>query len=664
MPGQGGALLQHRASRVGEPGRVELWPLAPVEEAEPGPGPWQAPARNAGQRSAPQRLAESLARWIAGEIGRPALPGAAPLRAGDVLVLVPRRSAFVRSLIRALKTQDVPVATLVRTGLVDQVAVQDLLALCDALLLPQDDLTVAAVLTGPLGGLTDDAMMELATTRGGLSLWDSLRDRHATRPDWSQAWTMLDRLFGRVDYASPYALLGEALGAGGGRARLLARLGPEASEPVDELLAAALRYEAAHAASLQGFLHWIRTSEETIKREPDSAGDAVRVMTVHGAKGLQARLVVLPDTLSRPPGDETLLWTRDPLSGVELPFWVPRAELASLPTRALAAKLRDASIEEQNRLLYVALTRASDRLVVCGWAGRSEPSEDCWYELCRRGFERAGAVPVSFGGGWPGDALLIESTAPAGVAPPQRAPSPLAGLPDWLGRAPYWRPEPPPPEPAIPNPLAPSRPDDVGLGPLPALRSPLARAGSGGAPRTGARDGALRRGRLMHVLLQHLPGLPEADRPAAAALYAARRTHGLDPAQAEALVRQALDVIARPDLAALFGPAARPEQPLAGLADGIVVTGQVDRLCVEPGQVTVCDFKTGHAPPDEPEQVPVLYLRQMAAYRALLGALYPGRTIRCLLVWTEGPVVMVLPDMLLDTYRPGVRRAAGAGPAA
>ena len=660
-PGQG-ELLQHRASRVGEPGRVELWPLTPVEEAEPGPGPWQAPARNAGQRSAPQRLAEHLARWIAGEIGRPALPGAAPLAAGDVLVLVPRRSAFVRSLIRALKAESVPVATLVRTGLVDQIAVQDLLALCDALLLPQDDLTVASVLTSPLGGLTDNAMMALATTRGGASLWDSLRDRHAGREDWTQAWSLLDGLFRRVDFASPYALLGEALGARGGRARLLARLGPEASEPVDELLAAALRYEAAHAASLQGFLHWIRSSEEFIKREPDSAGDAVRVMTVHGAKGLQARLVVLPDTLSSPPGDETLLWTRDPLTGVALPFWVPRAELASLPTRALAALLREAAAEEQNRLLYVALTRASDRLVVCGWGAKRTLPENCWYELCRRGFERAGAVADPFeaasGTTWPGERLLIETgtsipaiqpTSPA--APARTKPAPL---PEWLGNAPLWRAAAPPPEPAIPNPLAPSRPDDVAYGPRPALRSPLARRPA--AP--GGRDAALQRGRLMHLLLQHLPALPQAEQEAAASAYAARPAHGLEPVQAEALVRQALAVIGDPRLAALFGPAGRAEQPLTGLVGGVVVTGQVDRLCIESGRVTVCDFKSGHAPPAVADQTPVLYLRQMAAYRALLRSLYPRRAVRCLLVWTEAASVMELPDRLLDRYAPGAGVAA------
>lgn len=652
-PGQG-PLLPHRAARVGLPGRVELWPLTPAAEQVAQPGPWQAPSRNAGQDSAPQRLAEALAGWIAGQIGAPDAQGSAPLRAGDVLVLVPRRSGFVRALIRALKSEDVPVATLVRTGLVDQVAVQDLVALCDALLLPMDDLTVGCVLTSPLGGLSDDALMELATTRGGASLWDSLRDRHRHRPDWASAWSFLSTLFARVDYASPYALLGEALGALGGRARLLARLGPEAAEPVDELLSAAQRYEDGHPPSLQGFLHWLRNSEETIKREPDSAGDAVRVMTVHGAKGLQARLVVIPDTTAAPRPDDKLLWTRDPITGASLPFWVPRSELASNPTRRLGVAARRASIEEQNRLLYVALTRASDRLLVCGWQpGRAMP-EGAWYELCRRGFEAAGAVSVPSGLGWEGERLVIEdASAQAPATAPGRAVAAREKLPEWLGRAPHWRATPPPVEPPLPSPLAPSRPDDVAFGPLPAARSPLHRAAGAGQ----GRDLALARGRVVHALLQHLPALPPGERAAAAHRFAARPSHGLPPAQAAALAKQALSVLDDPQLAGLFGPGSRAEQPLAGLADGVVVSGQVDRLLVGPSYVLLCDFKTGRASPDGPDQVPVLYLRQMAAYRALLRGLYPSREIRCLLVWTEGPSVMTLPDALLDMHRPEVRPA-------
>ena len=176
---------------------------------------------------------------------------------------------------------------------------------------------------------------------------------------------------------------------------------------MDELLSAALRFEQTHAPSLQGFLHWLRHSEETIKREPDNAGDAVRVMTVHGAKGLQARLVVLPDTNSAPQPDNKLLWTRDPGTGAALPFWVPRGELASRPTHRLSSAIRASLLEEQNRLLYVALTRASDRLVVCGWETRRPPPEGAWYGLCRQGFERAGATASPFELGWDGARLVI-----------------------------------------------------------------------------------------------------------------------------------------------------------------------------------------------------------------------------------------------------------------
>ncbi|NPD68515.1 double-strand break repair helicase AddA [Lichenicola cladoniae] len=665
--------VHHYSARPDAPGCVELWPLVPASLEAPDPldgdagpvpepvsdDPWSAPARNRGQVSAPQRLAEALARWIAGEIGRPHATGGAPLTAGDVLVLVPRRSAFVRALIRALKAEGVPVATLVRTGLVDQIAVQDLMALCDVLLLPQDNLTLGCVLTSPLGGLSDDSLMELAIGREG-TLWDQLRDRSEERPDWRRAWGMLSTLFGRVDFVSPHALLSEALGRLGGRARLLARLGPEAVEPVDELLSAALRHAETHPPSLQGFLHWLRRSEETIKREPDAAGDAVRVMTAHGAKGLQARLVVLPDTTSIAPTDENLLWSKE--SGLMLPFWVPRADLASAPTKRLRDRIRQAAQEESNRLLYVALTRAADRLVVCGWEpGRKTPAKlppTCWYELCRQGFETAEASAEPFGLGWPGDRLLLEQRA--AVEPVRRnpviVPPPAPSLPAWMGRAPLWHPLPPPVEPALPRPLAPSRPDDVGLGPVPELRSPLDAGNDPVERRTGARADAFRRGRLVHALLQHLPGLDPSNRDAAARRFLLAGPDGLPPDEAGHLATQIMALLSDPALAPLFEPDALAEQPVSGLVDGIVISGQIDRLRVLADEILLCDFKTNRRTPARPEEVPVPYLRQMAAYRALLAALYPGRPIRCALVWTQEAAIMHLPDAVLLPHAPGTYR--------
>ena len=259
-----------------------------------------------------------------------------PLAPGDVLVLVRRRNAFARALVRALKTRGVPVAGLDRLVLTEQPAVQDLMALADALLLPQDDLTFACLLTSPLGGLDDDDLMALAVDRGG-ALFEALRARAQERPHWQRAWDFFAALLARVDYVSPHALFAEALGPLGGRARLFARLGPEAAEPVDELLNAALAYARLHPPSLQGFLHWLRRSGAEVKREAEAAGNQVRVMTVHGAKGLQAPLVILPDTTAIPPDEGPILWADDPQTRVAVPLFSPRKEF-----RCVAAqRIRD-----------------------------------------------------------------------------------------------------------------------------------------------------------------------------------------------------------------------------------------------------------------------------------------------------------------------------------
>ena len=394
-----GVAVHHTPHRVGQPGRVELWPLAP----RPAPAehaPWTIPRSNQTQQSAPQTLVNQLCLWIAAEVatGR--------VHPGDILILVRRRGDFDRALVRALKAGGVPVAGLDRMVLTDQPAVQDLIALCETLLLPQDDLTLAELLTSPLGGLSDDSLMQLAVGREG-SLFEALCRRASERADWGAALGFLATLLGRVDYAPPYALLAEALGPLGGRARLFARLGPEAAEPVDELLAAALVYAGAHPPSLQGFLHWLRLSAAEVKREAEAAGDAVRIMTVHGAKGLEAKLVILPDTTSLPPDDRGLSWACDPGTGAELPLWQAHRDLRCRAVMDIRQAGEAARAREYNRLLYVALTRARDRLLVCGWAPHA-PQPGTWYEQVSGALQGMGAAAVPFGA-WPGVALRVDA---------------------------------------------------------------------------------------------------------------------------------------------------------------------------------------------------------------------------------------------------------------
>ncbi len=639
--------LHHFANRAGDAGRVELWPL------QPRPAPrereaWEVAERNEEQPTAQQALATELARWIKGQLSEGVLlpSQGRPLEAGDVLVLVQRRGTFAPALVRALKVAGVPVAGLDRLALREQLAVQDLLALCDALLLPGDDLQLACVLTSPLGNLSDDSLMDLALGRPG-SLWEALRTRAPERRAWGDALRFLDTLHARADFATPHALLSEALGPLGGRARLLRRLGPEAAEPIDELLTAALAYAGAHPPSLQGFVHWMRASSEEVKREPEGPGGLVRVMTVHGAKGLQARLVILPDTTGEPPRGDPFVWLRDPEGGHSVPVWVPRVAMRSERVRRALEREADEDRAERNRLLYVALTRAQDRLVVCGWEPARSLAPESWHAMVRRGFERLDATAEPFtalAGDWAGERLVVESGQQARV---ERSDAPArereAPLPTWAGRAPDWRPVPLAPEPQPPHLIAASRPEGVELGVVPRTASPLA-----------ARPGVdpFLHGRLVHALLQNLPDLPPGERLEAARAYATRPGFGLPRAEARRVVEEALGVLADPALAPLFGPGSRAEQPLVGVVGGTVVSGVADRVAVMPGAVLVADYKTDRDPPERAEDTPALYLGQLAAYQAVLAAAFPDRPVRCILVWTRAGCAMPIPDALLAAHRP------------
>jgi ATP-dependent helicase/nuclease subunit A len=476
-----GAPIAHRPARAGQAGRAELWPAVPADEV-PDAGGW-SPEPTARARSGEEKLAHAIAaqihRWI--ETGEPLPARGRAMRAGDILVLVRRRRAFVGHLIRALKARHVPVSGVDRMVVADELAVMDVLATLDALLLPEDDLTLAAALRSPLFGLSDPSLMALAVGRGRLSLRGALRRRAGERGEWREAEAMLSALAARADFDTPHGLISRLLGPFGGRARLLARLGPDAADPLDELLNAALAHERAHPPSLQGFLAWLRAGGAEIKREQEPGADAVRVMTVHGAKGLESPVVILADTTSVPGRPDDLHWLPDPATGAEVPLWAPRRELRPLPVEQARARALAQGMEEYRRLLYVALTRAEDRLVVTGALSRKASGKDagCWYDLVEAGFRRLpGAVAAGFDPGallgepgWPAGGWSLETIQERGAAlrrdPEGAAPSPPAEVPAWARTA-------PPAEETPPRPLAPSEDDAE----EPPVASPLAGAGA------------------------------------------------------------------------------------------------------------------------------------------------------------------------------------------
>ncbi|MHB1219479.1 MAG: double-strand break repair helicase AddA [Alphaproteobacteria bacterium] len=624
-----GEAVRHEAHRKGQGGLVEVWPVAEPIDGE-AVVPWALPISRPAPPVPRLRVARTIARRVRDWITADAKPGdeawldskSRRIQPGDILVLVRRRGDFVEELVRELKALDVPVAGVDRMVLAEQLAVMDLIVLGETLLLPDDDLTLATVLKGPLIGLSEDDLFALAHGRDG-KLWDALQARANERESFRDAHAFLAALRARVDFVRPYELYADLLNRGG-RKKLLARLGTEAADPIEEFLSLSLSYERVSPPSLQGFLHWVRAGAAEIKRELDRAEGAVRVMTVHGAKGLQAPIVFLPDTLQPPTQDEALLWPDG------LVLWPPRKALEDPFSATMRAASRAERDREYRRLLYVAMTRAEDRLYVTGWRGGKAPPSGNWYELVRAGLEPV-AEKVAFPDG---DGLRLanpQSAKPEGAARAASAVKPVEAMPAWIGRL-------PPPEPIPPRPLAPSRPSAD----EPAVQSPL--AGDGGA--------RFRRGLIIHRLLQTLPDLEPAAREAAAHRYLAQGGLGLDEAARAALADEALRLLDAPGFARLFGPGSRAEVPIIGRMNETIIAGQVDRLILDAAGILIADYKTNRPPPKRVEDVSPLYLRQMACYRALLRRIYPGRPVECALVWTDGPDFMLIPNGLMDDQAP------------
>ncbi|RXV66958.1 double-strand break repair helicase AddA [Roseovarius sp. A46] len=606
------------------PGRVDLWPpVAKPESAEP--PPWHHPVDIPAETDPAVILARHIADHIRALLdARTAIPdrdaegGARLMRAGDVLILVRSRSRLFHEIIRACKSADLPVAGADRLKVGGELAVRDLAALLSFLATGDDDLALATALRSPLFGFTEAQLFDLAAHRGRRTLWEAL---HAARAAHPETLAILDDLRDHADFLRPYDLIERMLTRHEGRRRLLARLGPEAEDGIDALLAQAMTYEGRAVSSLTGFLVWMETDEMEIKRQMDSAGDRIRVMTVHGAKGLEAPVVILPQAGK---------WNAPTAPAIVIhegtPFW--RGNKDEMPgALATAAETGQAAqLAERDRLLYVAMTRAEKWLIVAA-AGDLGSDGAAWHDRIREGLATAGARPHAFP---TGDGLRLEAGAwpETGTDTAQLAPGTETILdPLFAAHAPAHD--------TAPKTLKPS--DLGGATTLP---------GEGGLDEPAAK----RRGRQVHRLLEILPPLPTADRPAAAHTLLC---HGPDAASEEEialLLAEAEKVLSRPSLAHLFTADALAEVPFSAALDalgGRRIHGVIDRLILAPDRVLAVDFKTNAVLPDRPEDTPEGLLRQMGAYAHALAAIYPDREVETALLWTRTATLMPLPHALV-----------------
>jgi len=625
------ALEPHVSAKADKPGTITLLAPMSVNGGDAGDDDGDEGWLDDATRGFAQRLAQQVRLWLDEGLWLPGKGRA--LRPEDVLILVRRRGDLASLIVARLHAESVPVAGVDRLRLDAPLAVRDLMAAIRFVLQPGDDLSLASLLVSPLFGLTQDALYAVGFRRPG-TLWAAV----AEHPDHVETAGYLRGLLAAADFTTPYGFL-EAMLTGplDGRRKLLGRLGQEARDPIEELLNAALLFEGEATPTLQRFLDWFDRGEVEVTRDPSAPLDAVRVMTVHGAKGLQAPLVILADAT----GDPDRQPARDVSWAIEdeaepVPIIRPRKVERIGPLDERITQIEAREREEHWRLLYVAVTRAEERLVIGGALGpaaRGQPPRESWYAAIERAMAGLGADEVAdslwtSARHYRGDRPTLDVVRAERTAVPARLSAPL----------PSWTRAPAPVEQLPPRPLAPSSlGEDLAANPPP---SPAMRA-------------AAERGRLLHALFERLPALPPEGRLAAAERWLAGAGGVADAGTARVLAEDACRILSDPSLSAIFSPIALAEAPIAAVVGGgHVVAGTVDRLLVTEDRVLVLDYKTGRAMPDRAEDAPVQHLRQMAAYVDALGRIFPGRRIEAALLYTAGPRLFGLSADLLARHKP------------
>jgi ATP-dependent helicase/nuclease subunit A len=613
----------HIALPGAPPSVVEIWDAEKPDERKDIEG-WDAPFDTVSETSPRVKLARRIARTVRQTVDR------GEARYGDVLILVRQRGELFEAIIRALKNQRVQVAGADRLILTEHIAVMDLMALADALLLPQDDLALATVLRSPLFGFDDDDLFAIAFDRGRASLRTALRRKTGERPVFATAAARLDELAEVARRETPFTFYAQLLGAGAARARFLARLGPEANDALDEFLNVAFDYERRETPSLQGFLTWLRDARAEVKRDMEIARNEVRVMTVHGAKGLEAPIVILADTITPPSGPRPprLLKLADgPL------IWAGRKADDVAPLQAARQLAQREAEDEYRRLLYVAMTRAADRLIVCGADGLKGRPQSCWYNLVREALDSMLVEEVE------NDEKVFRFRKHAAAAGEPQSQSRDAkteqpGVPRWLRQV-------VPARPLRRAPLSPSSAFDEEIG-------RVAHATASAADR----QKALARGRLVHRLMQALPDIASERRREAAERYFAKAAARFSADEQRDMTRKVFAILDDEKFAEIFAPGSRAEVPIVGRianaqADPVLVSGQVDRLVFAGDAILIADYKSDCQVPATLAEVGP-YIAQLALYRAVLVRLYPGKTVRAALVFTEGPSLMEIPAASMD----------------
>jgi ATP-dependent helicase/nuclease subunit A len=611
----------HRPFFTDLPGRVDLWPFE-EKVATNDETPWFKPVDTPEPDNPQIILAKNVADWIAGVLASgQELPGKKrAIQASDFLILVQGRRPIFHNIIKELKARDLPVAGADRLNVGQELAVRDVLSLLKFADLPEDDLSLAEALRSPLLGFSEDDLFWVAHRRGKQTLWQNLRDNFAQR--YPEQIAMLISISNSADFLRPYELIERIMTRYNGRANILARLGLEAEDGIDELLSQAMRYEQLEAPSLPGFLNWFAAGNVEIKREMDAAAGQIRVMTVHGAKGLEAPIVILPDTEVRGGNRDTSQIMPLDSGGF---LWKSPKDMMPKAQMDAGAAAKEFAEQERMRLLYVALTRAEQWLVVAGAGNRGKEVASSWYNLVSDAMEQNDWMPVvqQEVAGVGVCSTVLHNWSEEKMNAADTVVKSAAALPDWAGHE----------APTVAKPPAAFSPSS--------LDGAKAMFGGDGVDP----EAAMRKGRQVHLLLEHLAKSTAGQRRDKARQLLVGDCAPADEAEFEVALGETQAVLGDPDLAYLFAPDTLAEVRVSAEIpemDGRVMDGIIDRLIVTDDRVLIVDFKTNFVVPETAEQTPIGVLRQLGAYRSAVLQIYPDRGVDVAVLWTATRQLMTI----------------------
>ena len=613
---------QHIAYKADLPGRIDLWPFIPKSKNNYSHS-WFEPIDSVEQDNPNLKLAAKIASEVKAILDSKQTIGDSQkqktVTPGDFLILLRSRKMLFHAIIKQLKLAGLPVAGADRLNITTELVVKDLLSLFNFLNTPDDDLNFANLLKSPLCGFSEKKLFDLAQNRNK-SLWLTLLSQKTEHID---ILSFLNDLRSNVDFLRPYEILERTLINHNKRAAFSARLGLEVEESINALLEQARKFEKSHIPDLTSFILWMETDDVYIKRELETESTTIRVMTIHGSKGLESPIVILPDTSSK------ILRTSSKFVKIDNKAITLRGIKNNQNQKVTEAikKARELQIQEEFRLLYVSLTRAENWLIICG-AGNRSSSKDCWYDIIENEISslNSNLLKLTKNSGY---TVKSENWSDSKHQNNEEKTPVSINAPEWVKQS------------ALEKQTTQKRISPSKLIGLKSLTS----------EENFDSNRARELGSQIHTLLEHSPN-PISENWEQTSKNILKNSGFYDLEIMNEALNQVKEILTDKKLHFIFSDNSNAEvsfQMHLPRLNNLLFSGIIDRIIFTETTVTAIDFKSNFVVPDNENEVPTGILKQMAIYLEALTIVYPNKEIEIAILWIKNLKLMYLNKLNLRT---------------